>query len=1803
MAFTSNEANAAKLSKILLNYGLKAIRDQLEPAIKEIGYTNTEQFFNSNFAEIKRKSDLPYFKIIFTKLVDKNGIKQNPATFDVFDLTACVSIFRNILLDKKFNLKLGSKTINAKSLATNRDRFKNKFESSEKDKACEKLKDLRNEYYAHLALFEIEKYLFDRIILEIQDHIKCLYDYKHCIELDEIETILKSELSKHEIDESRKECLRMIIERDEFKYYLDSISNKLEKIPKEILNEIANFKLDNDTKIENMIELIYKLKHDCSLNMKTFEKIENYARTIDEKGKQLLETINKLEIQSREKMDELKEKIKSSEDILDLKLISFNDIKKFLCDDCSAVYIKILVLNKNNSSFTNEDEIERLTLSLGSITWNIIIDLDPKCENEKVGFQKRLSENIQNRTNMNVLLRLAQDLNDDANMSLLDIDNILNKNSFCYIIMNGSYERNPNLEKLNKQDELRTYNQLTQFFKKLFTNVNTKQIACFNCCLGYHIERSSLEFANYINFTISDALSEISSNSTFKLASNYHITNFIIARLDENESDESKTIKLLVDELLKLQRDVKGFDKKNIYFYLEQLEQVAIKLVEINSNSTVEKNYRTLPKHGGGYYKLTEDKLSVYKDVIEIVDVNEGEVKYDPDYPNEFDEEIKAFLNGNKITYSLIYLNENGKMTYAYRTKLKKALDRINSEAEITLLSNADDFTIYHEPSSGGTTLGKIILFKNRTKLPCVEIKRLNDIPKLYEALSHIHLETKLPVLVLSDNLVTNKMINNETYNLDDLRKYTEFQTQMINNTVRMILVKIERVQISSAQFEENNNNILIRAKVDKTEQSNFKKLFKEYADEEVIAACEDPKRNRSKLFENLDIVHTFSLYYFSDHSELVKNLVENHLKYCGQRMKELFFFISISRIYFNGVFPISLASLLLDKNPGWLNEIINGQPTPEFLDENNRNYYEHFPSLNEQCTIQFKKSNQGINLDSSSKNENTYKRLISCFFIYDREKEGLFPHHIAIAHNICDFIAKDGETDEKKSDEKRIRLIYTLFSKLVDLVNNLKLAELNEAMRDIGKKLFIKKEEKAKEKTDYYNNLKSDNQNAGEEKDDEEAKNGFDILETKEVEDMRSLQDEFDNDIDNVYEDYFSALIVDSKKVIGDMATKECIEEIYNKLDMRDVDFKPCLGSMIARFVFFEIENTEEGIQKMKKILNIENSLIKESIKVPKLNNLTSLYATYGNMIRHKLNYFIRKKGENPHERVFLKSNECFELVIESVKESLFAFKMSEKEFPINSFALSGQIMTRYQLLKYCFTHYLHRNHDKYKQFMSNRDTDKLIRESEDEIQRLKTKVRNLIEDSKTISIKEESKIFLIPAKMLTFRYSLRASTNETNLLQNISKYLHSYIDECETRHTEIYETMLSIYSNIDKKKKWTTLDEKELGVIKDLSKKQIDKLITGEPNHYRDYILASIYIQKYIIQSNQTTKQLEDLKNAHKVAKDWESYYGLDTNDEELYNSRSSRSTDHKKDSLANYFYGLISLVYALQPGLSKESKDQYLKIANDQLKTCFEMLRQSAYTKLKYKQVYNFYLNNENGLKALSHDTTNLKLFRGYLEHNRNLYYVMLSELDFTDGLYRRHFLTPIYNSHLSKNLPIEIKKKRGEICFNLLFRRDNIYFCNPRPFSQLEQEYSSKEEMTSLPFKTFKTYSIEIDAGESPNYCERLADVNNLFKEEDDCVIYNFFGDNSKMLVLFSKEYTIDSELMSKFVTNKVICRNVEINKKQLRIKDFLSMLDQNGIRDVIKNKVKGISCGDPVIYPNGEWLINCDKELGNSMKYM
>ena len=229
----------------------------------------------------------------------------------------------------------------------------------------------------------------------------------------------------------------------------------------------------------------------------------------------------------------------------------------------------------------------------------------------------------------------------------------------------------------------------------------------------------------------------------------------------------------------------------------------------------------------------------------------------------------------------------------------------------------------------------------------------------------------------------------------------------------------------------------------------------------------------------------------------------------------------------------------------------------------------------------------------------------------------------------------------------------------------------------------------------------------------------------------------------------------------------------------------------------------------------------------------------------------------------------------------------MAEKECPINSFALSGQIMTRYQLLKYCFTHYLNRNHDKYKQFMSNRDTDKLIRESEDEIQRLKTKVRNLIEDSKTISIKEESKIFLIPAKMLTFRYSLRASTNETNLLQNISKYLHSYIDECETRHTEIYETMLSIYSNIDKKKKWTTLDEKELGVIKDLSKKQIDKLITGEPNHYRDYILASIYIQKYLIQSNQTTKQLEDLKNAHKVAKDWESYYGLDNSVVEIYNS----------------------------------------------------------------------------------------------------------------------------------------------------------------------------------------------------------------------------------------------------------------------------------------------------------------------------
>lgn len=147
------------------------------------------------------------------------------------------------------------------------------------------------------------------------------------------------------------------------------------------------------------------------------------------------------------------------------------------------------------------------------------------------------------------------------------------------------------------------------------------------------------------------------------------------------------------------------------------------------------------------------------------------------------EEKKRQFFLGNEIDPETIYINDDMTptkfSTYVDRKKINEYVDHIKKK------SMKNDFyknnqlvrNIYHSPFAGGTTFGRIILYRLRLKLPCMRLIYLDQDDKLIECLRDIKEKSDLPLVILIDKDTSsgsNEMNADRVHEFSNRLHYTE---------------------------------------------------------------------------------------------------------------------------------------------------------------------------------------------------------------------------------------------------------------------------------------------------------------------------------------------------------------------------------------------------------------------------------------------------------------------------------------------------------------------------------------------------------------------------------------------------------------------------------------------------------------------------------------------------------------------------------------------------------------------------------------------------------------------------------------------------------------------------------------------------------------------------------------------------------------------------------------------------------------------------------------------------------------------
>jgi len=189
--------NAVRLSTIILDIGTKVIRAHIQHFLDLNNYNNVKELIYNN--NIVSKEML--------KLLKKECFGKIPASLDSFDITKSFALIKNVI-NKLHNTS------------------KCRYDSKNYD-YCKRLKDIRNEKYAHMFFFEMNDIDFSVTVVTIEEIIRqvCDYDSSLCKDyLDKIEVELDKDNS--EINNLKSDVITLLLgQKQELQMMITSLSN------------------------------------------------------------------------------------------------------------------------------------------------------------------------------------------------------------------------------------------------------------------------------------------------------------------------------------------------------------------------------------------------------------------------------------------------------------------------------------------------------------------------------------------------------------------------------------------------------------------------------------------------------------------------------------------------------------------------------------------------------------------------------------------------------------------------------------------------------------------------------------------------------------------------------------------------------------------------------------------------------------------------------------------------------------------------------------------------------------------------------------------------------------------------------------------------------------------------------------------------------------------------------------------------------------------------------------------------------------------------------------------------------------------------------------------------------------------------------------------------------------------------------------------------------------------------------------------------------------------------------------------
>jgi hypothetical protein len=191
--------NAIRLSTIILDIGTKVIRAHIQRFLDLNNYNNVNELINNNTIVSKD---------MFKKF-DKGCFWKIPKSLDKFDITKSFALIHNVFNELRKTSKFS-------------------YDSKNYD-YCKRLKDIRNEKYAHMFFFEMKDIDFSVTAVTIEEIIRQLCDYDKGLcqnYLDKIEIELNKDNS--EINNLKSDVIKMLSEqKEEFELFITKLTTSL----------------------------------------------------------------------------------------------------------------------------------------------------------------------------------------------------------------------------------------------------------------------------------------------------------------------------------------------------------------------------------------------------------------------------------------------------------------------------------------------------------------------------------------------------------------------------------------------------------------------------------------------------------------------------------------------------------------------------------------------------------------------------------------------------------------------------------------------------------------------------------------------------------------------------------------------------------------------------------------------------------------------------------------------------------------------------------------------------------------------------------------------------------------------------------------------------------------------------------------------------------------------------------------------------------------------------------------------------------------------------------------------------------------------------------------------------------------------------------------------------------------------------------------------------------------------------------------------------------------------------------------